>query len=129
MRVFVDTSAFYALVSATDEFHDRAREIYKDILTKGFELLTSSYVLVETFALIQNRLGFPVLKEFVESIEGIFSIYWVDEKLHKEAWQLLKERQKVSFVDCSSFLIAEETGATIFAFDPDFKTQGFKVLE
>ena len=129
MKVFFDTSAFYALASATDEFHDRAREIYKDILTKGFELLTSSYVLVEIFALIQNRLGFTVLEKFVESIEGIFSIYWVDEKLHRKAWQLLKEKQKISFVDCSSFLIAEKTGATIFAFDPDFKAQGFKVLE
>ena len=128
MRVFVDTSAFYALASASDEFHHQARQTYERLLEEGAELITSSYVLVESFALIQTRLGFPILESFVSSIEGVITIIWVDEGLHRRAWELLKERQQVSFVDCTSFLIAKEAGAQVFAFDEDFAREGLTVL-
>lgn len=128
MRVFVDTSAFYALASASDEFHRQARRTYEKLLGNDAELLTSSYVLVESFALIQARLGFSVLESFVSSIEGVITIIWVDEELHRRAWRLLKERQRVSFVDCTSFLIVKEEGARVFAFDEDFAHEGLTVL-
>lgn len=128
MKVFVDTSAFYALASATDEFHEPAREIYEGLLRKDAELLTSSYVLVESFALIQSRLGFPVLQEFVSSIEGLIRVIWVDEELHRRAWALLQQRQTVSLVDCTSFLIARGEGCQVFAFDEDFAREGLAVL-
>ncbi len=129
MRVFVDTSAFYALASASDEFHAQARVTYERLLQEeNAELLTSSYVLVESFALIQTRLGFQVLEEFVSSIGDLVGIVWVGEELHRRAWKLLKKRQKVSFVDCTSFLIAQGEGAQVFAFDRDFIREGLPVI-
>ncbi len=128
MKVFVDTSAFYALASAGDEFHSRARVVYEGLLREDVELLTSSYVLVESFALIQARLGFPVLRDFVSSLEDLLRIIWVDEELHRRAWELLQERQTVSLVDCTSFLIAEDEGCRVFAFDEDFAREGLTVL-
>lgn len=128
MRVFVDTSAFYALASSSDEFHERAKEIYEDIVSRDAELITSSYVLLETIALIQNRLGFSVLKEFVEAIRASFRVIWVDEKLHYRAWELLKKKQNVSFVDCASFSILRRSRSMVFAFDRDFEQEGFQVL-
>jgi predicted nucleic acid-binding protein len=128
MKVFVDTSAFYALASASDEFHGPARALYEKLLREDAELLTSSYVLVESFALIQSRLGFAVLREFVSSIEGLLRIIWVDERLHRRAWELLEKRQTVSLVDCASFLIAKAEGCQVFAFDEDFAREGLAVL-
>lgn len=128
MKVFVDTSAFYALASATDEFHHRAREIYKELLAEDAKLLTSSYVLVESFALIQSRLGFEVLRAFVNSIQDLVEIVWVDEDLHWKAWKSLQEKKTASFVDCTSFLIAREKKARVFAFDEDFAEEGFTLL-
>jgi len=129
MKVFTDTSAFYALASATDEFHQQARIIYEKLLhDEETEFLTSSYVLVESFALIHHRLGFDVLREFVTSIEGIFDVIWVDEKLHRRAWQLLQRKPKVSFVDCTSFLIIRKERAYVFAFDEDFPREKLPML-
>jgi len=128
MKVFVDTSAFYALASATDEFHHLAKETYEELLRREAELLTSSYILVESFALIQTRLGFAVLESFVSSIEGLFEVVWVDEELHRRAWELLKARRRVSFVDCTSFLIAKEEEAQVFAFDEDFAHEGLTLV-
>jgi predicted nucleic acid-binding protein len=128
MKVFVDTSAFYALASASDEFHPQARATFEQLLQEEAELLTSSYVLVESFALIQTRLGFQVLEAFVSSIGDLVEIVWVGEEVHRRAWKLLKKKQKVSFVDCTSFLIAKEEGAQVFAFDQDFIREGLPVI-
>ena len=63
-RVLIDTSAFYALRSATDLFHNRASVAYERLLDREQELWTTSYTLVETVALLHRRLGFEVVSEF-----------------------------------------------------------------
>ncbi len=57
MRIFIDTSAFYALLDRDDANHKNASRIWKEILGNKNILVTSNYVLVESFALIQHRLG------------------------------------------------------------------------
>ena len=49
-RLLVDTSAFYALFSATDLFHDRARAAYERLVDREWELCATSYTVVETTA-------------------------------------------------------------------------------
>ncbi len=65
-RVLVDTSAFYALYSASDLFHDRAKVAYERLVDREQELWTTSYTLVETVALLHKRLGFDVVSKFSE---------------------------------------------------------------
>ncbi|MCD5390340.1 VapC toxin family PIN domain ribonuclease, partial [candidate division NPL-UPA2 bacterium] len=64
MSVFVDTSAFYALSDRSDEMYSQAREAYQNLLDKEVLLVTSSYIIVETLALMQRRLGLPVVRKF-----------------------------------------------------------------
>jgi hypothetical protein len=68
-RVLVDTSAFYALLSSTDEFDERARTAYERLLDREQELWTTSYILVEMAALTHRRLGFEALETFVRSVD------------------------------------------------------------
>lgn len=55
MRVFVDTSALYALLDEDDANHARAAKAFAEL--QGSELTTHAYVLVETLALVSRRLG------------------------------------------------------------------------
>ena len=55
MSVFVDTSALYALLDGDDAGHERALRGSERILRE--ELLTHSYVVVETVSLVRRRLG------------------------------------------------------------------------
>lgn len=128
MKIFFDTSAFYALTSSSDDFHNEAKKIYRRIIDE--ELYTSSYVLVETIALIQKRLGFDVLKSFLKVIEEFFTIIWVDENLHNEGLRVLmrKRKKELSLVDCVSFSILRSQKMKVFAFDEDFKKEGFQLV-
>ena len=68
-KIVVDTSAFYALISAADEFHSRAEANYEVLKDRDVELWTTSYVLSETVALVHRRLGFDTLSQLLEIVE------------------------------------------------------------
>ena len=128
MSVYIDTSAFYALASSSDVFHDSAKKIYQRLLQDNKHLITTSYVLIETIALIHRRLGFEVLETFVDSIQEVVEIIWVDKDLHEAGWKKLETRRGKddSLVDCVSFLAMHEKKIKdVFANDPHFKREGF----
>jgi predicted nucleic acid-binding protein len=50
-KVFVDTSAIYALLSRTDRGHQRIRTTFERLKAEEAEIITPSYVLVESYAL------------------------------------------------------------------------------
>lgn len=64
--IFVDTSALYAVLDRNDEVHEAALSTRTDLLSRASRpaLLTSNYVLVEAFALIQARLGLEAVHTF-----------------------------------------------------------------
>jgi len=128
---FVDTSAFFALLDADDAHRGRARAHLQDSLAAGVELLTHEYVVVETTALVQRRLGLEALRRFVDDLLPLVEVAWVDESLHGEAREALLAagRRNVSLVDWTSFLVMRRHGVRrAFTFDPDFGAEGFEVL-
>ena len=129
-NILVDTSAIYAFVSAGDRYHTQSREVYSELLERGDQLYTTSYVLVESSALIHRRLGFEALRAFIESIQGGWEILWVYESAHEQIWDRMKAQggSRLSLVDWSVVISAEETRATIFAFDSDFSQEGLTVI-
>jgi predicted nucleic acid-binding protein len=129
--IFVDTSAIYAWADAADPNHRAAVRRLQSILDTGDELLTHNYVLLESSALLQARLGIAAAIKLAKDSTA-FVIEWVDADLHAagiEALQGSKKRQ-VSLVDHISFLVMTRRDvATAFAFDPDFTAAGFRLLE
>ena len=130
-KILIDTSAFYALVSASDEFHLKAKGTFESLVDEKTELYTSSYIFVESAALIQHRLGFDALKTFVDSVRESIHFLWIDSRTHWQAWEILKEtpRRRLSFVDCTTVVLAKALRASVFAFDEDFKQEGIVLLD
>ena len=130
MSVFVDTSALYAVLDRDDEFHAAARESWIRLLSAGESLVTSNYVVVECFALVQHRLGMDAVRVFNDDILPVLSVLWMMEESHSSAAQavLAAGRRDLSLVDCSSFLLMRQAGIrNAFAFDRHFAEQGFEV--
>lgn len=131
MTVFIDTSAFYALLDRDDAHHAKAKKVWIELLSVDNALVTSNYIVVESYALIQNRLGIEALRSFHEDMMPLVNIEWVDEVLHVSGVSALMaaSRRKLSLVDCLSFEIMRKEGVkTAFAFDPHFQEQGFSCI-
>jgi predicted nucleic acid-binding protein len=131
MTVFVDTSAFYALLVRTESGHKPTRLAFESLLKKGTTLHTSSYILVETIALLQSRIGLNAVHDFDEDMVPLLTISWVDATLHRRALARLKResRRRLSLVDCSSFEIMRSEGIdNALTLDRHFKDFGFKLL-
>lgn len=126
--IFVDTSALYALADRSDRNHDEARLRFSAALKSAEALLTHNYVLVESIALIQNRIGIAAALDLARTANN-FEIEWVDAKLHQEAIRALARspKRRISFVDQISFLVMRGRNVeTALAFDRDFEREGFR---
>ena len=130
MTCFVDTSALYAVLDADDANHALAASEWKSLLEAGVALVTTSYVLVETIALLQHRLGLKSVHTFREDISPLLCVHWVDAPLHEAglAAVLAAQRRQLSLVDCVSFAFMRAQALDgAFTFDPHFFEQGFVV--
>lgn len=126
--IFIDTSAFLAVLDADDDHHAPAKNAWGEILASGSLLVTSNYILVETFALVQNRLGLQAIRVFQEDIVPLLAIRWVDATIHAAATSALlaANRKKLSLVDCVSFEVMRHAAIRCaFTFDRHFQEQGF----
>ena len=131
MSIFIDTSAFLAILNPDDKNHQEAKKRWEELLLQDEKLVCSNYVLVETMALIQNRFGMEALRAFQEDVVPILAIKWVDEFTHQAGItsMLTANRRKLSFVDCVSFDIMRQLGIKrAFAFDRHFEEQGFECI-
>lgn len=129
--IFVDTSAILSILLPDDLNHARAVQIWRDLLEKDKALLTNNYVLVESIAIIQKRLGISKVRDFQEKILPLLQIEWVDEKGHAATLQrmLAANRRQLSLVDCSSFETIQRLDIQkAFTFDSHFAEQGFEII-
>lgn len=94
-------------------------------------LIITNYVVTETTAVLQRRLGLDSVRVLHEVILPIVTVAWVGNSLHQRAVELLlaMNRRQVSLVGCASFLAMR--GAQIrrvFTLDSHFAEQGFEVV-
>ncbi|MCX6375095.1 MAG: PIN domain-containing protein [Armatimonadetes bacterium] len=125
--IFLDTSGLYALADRDDENHEEAVRVLESAQRAKRGLLTHSYVLVESAALIHRRLGREVALVFLEEAQG-FTLLWVDEDLHNAAVTNLRKRRsaRLSLVDVVSFLVMLDRDVKEFlGFDKHFTDDGF----
>jgi len=129
--IFVDTSAIYAWADVADPNHRTALRRLQAILDRGEDLLTHNYVLLESVALLQARLGVSAAARLGKD-SGMFLVEWVDEELHASGMRELERTRKrhLSLVDHISFLVMRAKAVeAAFAFDPDFAAAGFRLVD
>ncbi len=131
-RVLVDTSAFFALRSASDLYHAGASLAYERLIDREQELWTTSYTLVETVALMHRRLGFEAVLEFSEwRRRANLRVLWIDSGMHDEAWSrfMAEQGRGMSFVDWTTAVASRQMeDAPVFTFDKGFADAGLPVV-
>jgi uncharacterized protein len=126
--VFADTSALYALLVATDASHEAAAGAFDRLRRRAAPLITTSYVLVELYALLARRVGLEAVARFRSDVAPLLAVHWVDAPLHDRALDLLLQRndRALSLVDAASFIVMRDRDLEeAFAFDDHFVAEGF----
>jgi len=134
--IFVDTSAFLALVNEKDNNHVAAKQFLEDIKNGKIrvkKIITSDYIIDETITRIRYSVGH---KEAVEWGKDILASKVIEKiEIQKEifglAWELFQtyEDKKLSFTDCTSFALMKKKGIEkVFSFDEDFARLGFVLI-
>jgi predicted nucleic acid-binding protein len=134
MSVFIDASAFYALLNKNDELHKKALSISKTLARDNEILITSNYTLAEAYTVIRSKLGFQTAQAFIGEIQknGI-QVAWIDEEIHNRGLEIFlknKELKDLSFFDCVDLALMESLGIEkAFSFDRHFKALGIPLVE
>jgi uncharacterized protein len=128
MSTFVDTSALMAVLDSNDQYHEPATAAWNELITSDTDLVCTNYIIVEAFALIQNRLGMGAIRACQEDLVPLLKIEWIDAQRHASsvAALLIAGRRQLSLVDCSSFETMRSLGINdAFTLDRHFAEQGF----
>ena len=129
--IYVDTSAFLAILADDDAYHATAQQTWQSLLETGEVLATNNYELVESIAIIQNRGGLKSIQRMQSELLPAIEIDWLDPEQHETAVSnvLTANRRNLSLVDCSSFQTMRRNSIqTVFTFDEHFKERGFTVI-
>ncbi|MGB8982128.1 MAG: PIN domain-containing protein [Anaerolineales bacterium] len=130
-KIFVDTSALYALIGTQDQQLKTAVTTWQEALERGDFLFTNNYVLVECFALVQSRLGVEFARALQSNIVPFLHVDWIGEQQHAGIVNdvFTANRRQLSLVDCSCFETMRRLGMNkVFTFDEHFREQGFEVI-
>jgi uncharacterized protein len=130
--VFADTSGFYAALDRSDPFHAEAARCFRQAQAEGWRLRTTNYVVHETWALVQNRLGWEGVDAFLDGLLPLCEMIWVEESVHQAAAARCRcERKRLlSLTDCISFELIGRMGLTeAIAQDVHFAREGIRLPE
>ncbi len=132
-QVFVDSSAWIALVDQSDEYCQRAEEVFLRLRMSRRLLLTTEYVLLEV---ANSSSRFEHRGRAVELIERLRTDQTIlikssTAQLFEFGWQLFKSRpdKSWSLTDCISFVVMQRLGiGEAFTSDKHFEQAGFVKL-
>lgn len=129
MSVFVDTSALYALLDEADLHHGDASDALRRLI--GTELVTHSFVVVETCALVGLRLPWEATERLVDGLLPVIDVHDVDGDLFGAAISSYRRSAsaRISLVDHTSFAFMRSLAVRrAFAYDEDFAREGFALV-
>lgn len=133
-KLFIDTSAFYALEDKRDQNHNKAIDFRENVLTREkFAIFTSTYILDETYTFLQKKLGKEIALTFGRQIQAseLIEVIHVSKFYEKKAWDIFEKYldKEFSYTDCTSFAIMKDLKITdAFAFDDHFQQMGLIAL-
>ncbi len=131
-QLFIDSSAWLALESSRDQYHDIALA-FAQKEARQFQWVTTNWILSETVTLLRRRANHAVAIRFMERLRASKKLRIVRiETPHEElAWVIFKRYndKDFGFVDCTSLAIMEIHGINhAFTFDHHFRQFGYDTL-
>ena len=128
--LFVDTSAWVAVVNSRDRYHPVAGDFYRHCFNNYARLITSNLVVAETYIMLQLDCSSSAALQWWDKITDSIKIEVVypDAGLTADAFDSIRKYKdhRISLTDAISFKIMEERQIKeAYTFDSHFSTAGF----
>ncbi|MCA6503987.1 MAG: PIN domain-containing protein [Pseudanabaena sp. M090S1SP2A07QC] len=132
-KILIDTSAWAAISDNKDRHHASALNFIKKINGK-YKLITTNYVLDETYTLLLMNAGYQTTIAFKQRIDimvasQVLEIVWIDDAIANQSWQIFTKfnvDKEWSFTDCTSYAVMKQLNiAEVFILDHHFAQMGF----
>ncbi|MBI5358836.1 PIN domain-containing protein [Candidatus Amesbacteria bacterium] len=133
-KVFVDTSFWIALADKKERNYSESIKLMKKIKSGNYLIITTNFVLDETFTLVRKRQGISRALELRDTIAKYGSLFLIERVTvadEETAWTwFVRDIDKLSYTDCTSFAVMKRLGVKKAAtFDEDFAKVGFEILD
>lgn len=131
--VFIDTSAWLALINEADVDHSKARKIRNKLLESKRRFFITNYIVVEIANSLCKVRWRPYAVKLIKSIQAseYIEILEIDRNIYEEALDLYSGRtdKEWSLTDCASFVVMKQNGIQdAFTNDHHFEQAGFSIL-
>ncbi len=134
-RIFVDTSAWIALLNKNEQCHLEAVDIYENRLN-AYVIVVSNFVVAETYTWLRKKTNSEIALSFLNCIKekeklNQLEVVYATIEIEEEASRLLDKYsdQLFSYADAVSFVIMEKEKITeAFSYDRHFMTAGFTTI-
>jgi predicted nucleic acid-binding protein len=132
-RVFIDTSAYFALFNGRDVDHVRIVAAVRRLAMDRAQVFTTNYVLAETHALVLRRLGRTMAERVLDDLDAsstvVVRVSLGDERRAREIIRQYTDKD-FSLTDATSFAVMQRLriGRAV-TLDDHFAQYGFQVVE
>jgi len=132
-RVFIDSSAYLAVLDRRDEHHHEALAITNRLVQGRYRSFTTNTVIIEAHALVLSTMGIAQASVFLRDTESsrivIVRTRAADEELAKQLIFRYQDK-RFSFTDAISFVVMERLGIRYaFSFDRNFAQYGLAMVK
>lgn len=130
--IITDTSAFVSLASISDNNHQLALKVSKDLTLTNRPAIIPGEIFTETINVLGKKINHKIAVETGEKIFGSEAFIIIDTSptIRSDAFEKFKSQpESVSFTDCLVMAFADAFHTQdIFGFDRVFRKNGYKRL-
>ncbi len=131
--IFIDTGFVIALESMKDQNHEKALQLWNELLKDLPDMVTTTYVIDEIVTFFSSRKLHNKAVEIGNRLMNSRAVHiiHVDKGLFEKGWEYFQthDDKTYSLTDCISFIVMKERGSeSALSFDKHFTQAGFKIL-
>jgi predicted nucleic acid-binding protein len=132
-RFFLDTAYAIALSAVTDQYHQKAELLSRQIETETIPLITTRAVILEIGNALAKLCYRAAAIKLLDSLEEDTNVEIIplSEELYSQAMELYRQRpdKEWGITDCISFVVMQDYGVIdALTTDEHFNQAGFKAL-
>jgi hypothetical protein len=129
-KVFMDTSAWIALINDSDALHKQAIEIIEQLYRQNCSLITTEFIILEVANELRNPTYRNRVVKYINDLKNKSNIRIIpaNTEFLQTGWSLYSTREdkEWSLTDCISFVVMQENSITeAFTSDHHFEQAGF----